>query len=182
MKLLWIFITVVVALIIVGYIYISSERNWGGGKMTVSSVFKNGGEIPKEFTCDGANVSPQLVINGIPRNARFLAIIVDDPDAPIGTFTHWTAWNIKVSSDSASIPKAVPRKTSLMIQGLNDFKRVGYDGPCPPRGHGKHHYHFRVFALDKELTLKDGSSRKELEKAMRGHIIAQAEVVGIYGR
>ena len=150
--------------------------------MTVTSVFKSGGEIPREFTCDGANVSPQLAINGIPSGAKTLAIIVDDPDAPIGTFTHWVAWNFQVSGSSASIPKAVPRKTSIMVQGRNDFGRIGYDGPCPPRGHGKHHYHFKVYALDTSLNLREGATKAELERAMKGHILAQAEIVGIYGR
>lgn len=182
MKAYWIFLTVAIVVIVAGYVYLSGRERGGGGPMTVSSVFKNGGEMPREFTCDGANVSPQLMIKNIPAGAKSIAIIVDDPDAPIGTFTHWIAWNLKFEGDSLSVPKAVPRRTSIMNQGVNDFRRVGYDGPCPPRGHGKHHYHFKVFALDREIPLKDGASRRELERNLKGHVLAEAEIVGLYGR
>ncbi len=182
MKAYWVFLIVTIIVIVIGYAYLSGEKRGGEGSMTVISVFKNGGDIPREFTCDGENISPQISIDNIPREAKSIAIIVDDPDAPIGTFTHWIAWNLKFKGDSVSIPKAVPRKTSMMRQGLNDFGRVGYDGPCPPRGHGRHHYHFKVFALDRDIPLGDGASRKELEKYLKGHVVAKAELVGLYGR
>jgi Raf kinase inhibitor-like YbhB/YbcL family protein len=178
-----IWLIVIAVLIIAGYTYLSGQKkNEGGGIMKVESVFKNEGEIPREYTCDGANVSPQLSITAIPSGTKALAIIVDDPDAPIGTFTHWVAWNIEVNSENISVPKAVPRKSSLMVQGINDFGRIGYDGPCPPRGHGKHHYHFKVYALDAKLDLKEGARKKDLETAMKGHILSSAEIVGVYGR
>ena len=175
-----ILVVIAVVLIIGGYVFTSGEK--GGGPMRVESVFKNGGEIPREYTCDGRNVSPQLSVTSIPKGSKTLAIIVDDPDAPVGVFTHWIAWNIEVSGDSISIPKAVPRKSSMMVQGVNDFGRIGYDGPCPPRGHGKHHYHFKVYALDTKLNLREGARRSDLERAMKGHVLQNAETVGVYGR
>ena len=182
MKAYWIFLTIAAVVIMVGYAYLSGREKGGGGPMVVSSVFRNGGEIPREFTCDGANVSPQLVVKSIPDKAKSIAVIVDDPDAPVGTFTHWIAWNVKFEGDMLSIPKAIPRKTSMMNQGVSDFGRIGYDGPCPPRGHGKHHYHFKVFAIDREIPLEDGASRKDLEKYLKGHVLDKAEIVGLYGR
>ena len=182
MKSYWIFLAVTIVVIVAGYAYLSGKKLKGGGPMTVSSVFKNGGDIPREFTCDGANVSPQLVINDIPTGAKSIAIIVDDPDAPIGVFTHWIAWNLKFEGNTLSVPKAMPRKASMISQGMNDFGRIGYDGPCPPRGHGKHHYHFKVFAVDREIPLRDGANRRELEKYLKGHVLAEAETVGLYGR
>nr|WP_237710108.1 YbhB/YbcL family Raf kinase inhibitor-like protein [Pyrococcus sp. ST04] len=152
--------------------------------MKVSSVFEENGIIPKKYTCEGADINPPLRIENIPENAKTLAIIVEDPDAPGGTFIHWVAWNIPVTTEiPEGIPKeAVVEKPIHMIQGINDFGRVGYNGPCPPRSHGVHHYHFKIYALDTELSLKPGSTKKELEKAMKGHILAEAELVGIYER
>ncbi len=154
----------------------------GGEKMKVESVFKDGGDIPRKYTCDGANVNPKLMISGVPQNAKSLAIIMDDPDAPIGTFVHWVAWNIEVTGNSVEIPEAVPRSTSTMLQGINDFGKAGYDGPCPPPGHGKHHYHFKIYALDTVLNLSGRVKKKDLERAMKGHILGQTEIVGLYGR
>ena len=179
MKLLMIFV-LAAALIIGGYMFTFDKR--GSGLMKVESVFKDGGEIPKDYTCDGKNVSPQISVTATPKGAKSLAIIVDDPDAPVGAFTHWLAWNIEVSGDSISIPKAIPRKSSMMVQGTNDFGRIGYDGPCPPRGHGKHHYHFKVYALDTKISLREGAKKTELERAMKGHIMERAELVGVYER
>lgn len=152
--------------------------------LEVSSVFKNDEFIPEEYTCEGKNISPLLKISGIPKNAKSLAIVVDDPDAPIGTFVHWVAWNIPCVE---KIPEAIPKKGILekpikMVQGRNDFGRIGYDGPCPPLGHGVHHYHFKVYALDTVLDLPPGSTKKDLEKAMKGHVIRWGEIVGKYER
>ena len=154
----------------------------GGGVMRVSTVFQSGGRIPDEYTCKGRNVNPPLKITGIPSNAKTLAIIVDDPDAPIGTFVHWVAWNLEVKGSEMEIPKGVSRTDPSMEQGRNDFGRMGYDGPCPPPGHGVHHYHFKVYALDTRLNLKSGATKRDLERAMKGHVLESSEIVGTYSR
>lgn len=165
---------------------ISSEKPGGGEMMEleIGSVFHDGDCIPSEFTCDGEDINPPIFIGHIDSKVKTLVIIMDDPDAPGGTFTHWIAWNIPPLGE---IPKGVPKQGTVeapirMIQGRNDFGKIGYGGPCPPRGHGVHHYHFKVYALDTELHLKPGASRKELERAMEGHIIQVGELVGLYER
>ena len=138
-----------------------------------SSAFESNGIIPRKYTCDGKNINPPLEFQGIPDEAESLVLIVDDPDAPMKTFTHWIVWNIgpvaKIEEDS--IPG---------IEGITDFRKIGYGGPCPPSG--THRYFFRIYALDKQLELKEGASRKELESEMIGHIIAEGELMGKYSR
>ena len=140
-----------------------------------SSAFENGGIIPPEFTCDGENVSPPLNITNVPKNSKTLSIIMDDPDAPMGTFTHWIVWNIP------------PHKTQFtraekfdFIQGRTSFGTEEYGGPCPPSG--IHRYFFKIYALDIKLDLKQGSGVKELQDAMSGHIIAESVLIGKYSR
>jgi hypothetical protein len=148
----------------------------GGARMQISSpAFNQGANIPSKFTCDGSQTSPPLQITGIPAEAKSLALIADDPDAPGGLFTHWVIWNIppQISSIAdGSAPKGV--------QGTNDFGRPGYGAPCPPSG--IHRYYFRVFALDRELDLRSGAKRGQLDAAMKGHVIAQGELIGRYSR
>lgn len=138
-----------------------------------SSAFAANGSIPGKYTCDGANVNPPLEFEGIPEEAESLVLIVDDPDAPMKTFTHWLIWNIepvaKIEEDS--IPG---------VEGRNDFKKIGYGGPCPPSG--THRFFFRVYALDRQLELKAGAGRKDLENEMIGHIIAEGELMGKYSK
>lgn len=157
----------------------SPEAGKGDGNVNIqnikvfSSAFTANGSIPGKYTCDGQNINPPLEFEGIPEEAKSLVLIVDDPDAPTKTFTHWIVWNIepvaKIEEDS--IPG---------IEGLNGFKKIGYGGPCPPSG--THRYFFRVYALDKKLDLKAGAGRKELENEMIGHIIAEGELMGKYSR
>ncbi|MFA4639937.1 YbhB/YbcL family Raf kinase inhibitor-like protein [Pyrococcus kukulkanii] len=175
---------VLLSLLLLFSIFISGCIEGNQEKMKVLSAFENNSQIPEKYTCDGVNINPPLYISNIPENAKSLVIIVDDPDAPGGTFTHWIAWNIPPVE---KIPDGIPKKGEVespvkMVQGINDFGRIGYDGPCPPPGHGLHHYHFRVYALDTTLNLTPGSTRKELEEAMKGHVIAEAEIVGVYER
>ena len=148
----------------------------GGATMTVtSSAFHAGGNIPSKFTCDGSDTGPPLQISGVPSGARSLVLIVDDPDAPGGLFTHWLIWNISPQTTSiteGSAPKGV--------QGSNDFGKSGYRGPCPPPG--THRYSFKIFALDRDLDLGAGARRNQVDSAMKGHIIAQGELVGRYAR
>ena len=157
----------------------------GGGVMNLgirSSAFSEGGTIPKKFTCDGSDASPELTWSNAPAGAQSFALIADDPDAPAGTWTHWIAWNIPPSV--AKLPEGVP-KTEMLAdgtrQGRNDFKRIGYGGPCPPPGK-PHRYFFRLYALGAKLDLNAGASRSELERAMKGHVLGQAEAMGRFGR
>ena len=140
-----------------------------------SSAFREGESIPSKFTCDGGDTSPPLQIGDVPAGAKTLALIADDPDAPGGLFTHWLVWNIPPQTNSieeGSAPKG--------LQGTNDFGKSGYGAPCPPSG--VHRYYFRVFALDRELDLRSGAKRSQLDAAMKGHVIAQGELIGRYAR
>jgi Raf kinase inhibitor-like YbhB/YbcL family protein len=147
-----------------------------GARMKVtSSAFQEGGNIPSKFTCDGSDSSPPLQITGVPSEAKSLVLIADDPDAPSGLFTHWLVWNIPPQTNSiaeGNAPKGV--------QGTNDFGKSGYRGPCPPPG--THRYSFKVFALDRELDLPPAAKRSQVDAAMKGHVIAQGELVGRYAR
>jgi Raf kinase inhibitor-like YbhB/YbcL family protein len=147
-----------------------------------STAFTNGGEIPRKYTCSGENVSPALTFSGASSKARTLAVIADDPDAPGGTWTHWIMWNIPAQAES--LPEAVPPRESLengACQGRNDFGRIGYGGPCPPPGR-PHRYFFRAYAVDAALELKPGAGRGELESALKPHVVAQAEWMGVFKR
>jgi Raf kinase inhibitor-like YbhB/YbcL family protein len=148
----------------------------GGAKMKItSSAFQQGGNIPSKFSCDGANANPPLQISDVPPEAKSLVLIVDDPDAPSGLFTHWAVWNI--SPQTSTIAEGTTPKG---VQGTNDFGRSGYGGPCPPSG--THRYYFKVFALDRELDLPFGAKRSQLDAGMKGHVIAQGELMGRYSR
>ncbi len=147
----------------------------GGAKMKItSSAFQEGGEIPSKFSRDGGNVNPPLRFEGTPTNAKSLVLIVDDPDAPVGLFTHWLVWNI--DPKITEIPEGgVPKGAA---QGTNDYPNLGYGGPQPPSG--THRYYFKIFALDQTLDLRSGAKRPELDKAMSGHVIAQGQLMGRY--
>lgn len=145
--------------------------------LTISSpAFNNGGAIPAHYSCDGADASPPLVIGIIPETARTLALIMDDPDAPAGTWVHWVAWNIPATTVTIQ-ENGLPPGAS---QGRNDWKRNGYGGPCPPSG--THRYFFRLYALDTSLQLASSTTKADLEQAMQGHVQAQAELMGTYRR
>ena len=139
-----------------------------------SPSFQPGGDIPPKFTCNGTNVSPELQISSVPNEAKSLVLIVDDPDAPRGLFTHWIVWNV----DSKTTRVAENSSPTAGVQGINDFGKRNYGGPCPPSG--THRYFFKIFALDTKLELKPGARRAELDTAMRGHILAQGELMGRY--
>jgi len=139
-----------------------------------SPAFKNGENIPTVYTCDGDDINPSLVIGEIPEGTRDLVLIVDDPDAPSGTWVHWVVFNIP-------LPAEIKEKSVPGTQGLNSFKRLDYGGPCPPAG-SAHRYFFKLYALDQLLDLAPGASKKEVEKAMQGHILAGAELMGFYQR
>jgi hypothetical protein len=148
-----------------------------------SPAFRNGEEIPRKYTCDGADASPPLNWSGIPSSSVSLLLIMDDPDAPMGTFTHWILFNIPPGRPG--LPEGVPKSPSVEgigVHGTNDFGRVGYGGPCPPRGHGVHRYFFRLYALDTSLSLRPGARRGDVLKAIQGHVVDTAEYMGRYSR
>lgn len=145
-----------------------------------STAFAQGKPIPSAYTCDGKSISPPLAWSGAPAGARSLALIMDDPDAPMGTFVHWIVYNIP--AESAGLPEAISPEALLTdgtAQGQNSARRTGYTGPCPPGG--KHRYFFKLFALDTSLSLS-AATKETLLQAMQGHILAQGELMGTYSR
>lgn len=146
-----------------------------------SSAFEAGGVIPAKYTCEGPDVSPPLSWSDVPTGTKTLALIMDDPDAPMGTWVHWVAWNIPATA--RSLDEDIPKGDTLangMKQGTTDFRRIGYGGPCPPSG--THRYFFKLYALDTTLNLPNSTTKKDLERAMQGHILKQAELMGTYRR
>ncbi len=147
-----------------------------------AQAFRAGENIPAEYTCDGKNISPALSWSGIPAGAKSIALIMDDPDAPGGTFVHWVLYN--VSPDTQKLPKGIPRNETLADgsrQGNTSYGRPGYGGPCPPAGK-PHRYYFKIYALDIKLDLSHGATKADVERAMKGHMLAQGELLGKYGR
>jgi Raf kinase inhibitor-like YbhB/YbcL family protein len=154
---------------------------WGGGLRLSSPAFAEGGEIPARYGCRGADISPPLHFAGVPEGTRSLALLVEDPDAPSGLFVHWILYDMPpgLTGLPEGVPP-VPEPGEGMRQGVNDFGRIGYGGPCPPDR--PHRYFFRLFALDSVPELPPAASRAALLKAMRGHILAEARLMGIYPR
>jgi len=146
-----------------------------------SSAFEDGGMIPSKYTCDGADISPPLAWSGLPEGTKSIAIINDDPDAPMGTWVHWVIYNIPPTAQGLGEDiKRVEKLPDGTLQGKNSWGRIGYGGPCPPGG--THRYFFKIYALDKMLNLKAGATKEELLTAMKGHILAQAQFYGKYSR
>jgi Raf kinase inhibitor-like YbhB/YbcL family protein len=151
-----------------------------------SAAFDANQSIPQRHTADGVNLSPPLSWSGLPEGAEQLALIVDDPDAPRDEpFVHWVIYGIPVEADR--LPENVPsdQKLSapvLALQGVNDFGNTGYGGPSPPKGHGVHHYHFKLYALDQDLNLAPGLTKQRLLEKIQGHVLAEGELVGVYER
>ncbi len=141
-----------------------------------SSAFEHAQAIPSRYTCDGEDLSPPLRWANVPEEARSLALLVDDPDAPGGVFTHWLAWGLDPGAGGLGEGEAAPS------EGRNDFGTLGYRGPCPPPGHGRHRYVFRLYALDRDLDLDPGAEKAELEQAIEGQVLTIAELVGTYER
>jgi Raf kinase inhibitor-like YbhB/YbcL family protein len=133
-----------------------------------STAFDEGGMIPAKYTCDGPNISPPLAWSSVPENTVSIALICDDPDAPMGTWVHWVLFNLP------------PETKELPEEGKNDSRRIGYSGPCPPGG--THRYYFKIYALDTKLDLEPGVVKKELVKAMGGHILGEGQLMGRYQR
>ena len=156
-----------------------------GGTMSLqisSTAFSAGETMPKKFTCDGPDVSPQLKWNDPPANTQSIALIMDDPDAPVGTWVHWVLYDLPAATRELS--EGVPKQEQLSSgarQGRNDFGTIGYNGPCPPPGK-PHRYFFKLYSLDSKLDLKAGASKAELERTMKSHILGRAQLIGKYGR
>jgi len=147
-----------------------------------SPDFTSGGTIPKQFTCDGQDVSPAFEWGEAPKGTKSFALIADDPDAPAGTWVHWVLFDLP--ANARSLPQNFPKQEQAADgtrQGRNDFRKIGYGGPCPPPG-TPHRYFFKLYALDAKLNLKPGAAKKDVESAMHGHILAQGEWMGCYGR
>ena len=155
-----------------------------GRKMEInvtSSAFQEGGMIPATYTCDGRDISPPLAWEDVPEGCKSLALISDDPDAPVGTWVHWVMYNIP--PETRGLPENVPMDKVLSDgskQGMTDFRRVGYGGPCPPSG--THRYFFKIYALDVQPDLDAGATKKQLLTAMEGHILAEGQLMGKYKR
>ena len=147
-----------------------------------TSAFAEGEPVPVKHTCDGQDVSPALKWTAPPESTKSLALICDDPDAPGGTWVHWVVYDLP--PDTRSLPEGVPNAGELdngARQGRNDFPRIGYDGPCPPPG-PTHRYFFKLYALDTKLGLKSGATKVDVEKVIKGHILGEARLVGLYKR
>ncbi len=147
-----------------------------------SAAFSAGSDIPKKFTCDGPDISPPLSWSEPPAGTQSISLIMDDPDAPVGTWVHWVLYELPAST--RELPENMPKDRQLKNgarQGQNDFRRIGYGGPCPPPG-GPHRYFFKLYALDAKTNLGAGATKADLERAMKEHILAQAEMMGRYKR
>lgn len=154
--------------------FVQAGEAEGGMNMKLSSPqFTNNEMMPRKFSCEGDDVNPEFIIEGIPLDAVSLALIVDDPDAPMGTWVHWVVFNIAVA-------KRIEENSVPGIQGITNSGKKDYHGPCPPSG--THRYFFKIYALDKELDLPAGASKGQLEKAMQDHILDQAQLIGLYKR
>ena len=173
---LWLFLQIAQDACVVAQ---NSEK---GLMQLTSTAFAEGEAIPAKYTCDGADVSPPLKWSGAPAGVKSFALIADDPDAPVGTWVHWVLFDLPAAA--AELPEALPKSQYLpggAKQGLNDFKHLGYGGPCPPAGK-PHRYFFKLYALDRLLDLKPGATKKELERAIEKHTLAQGQLMGIYKR
>jgi Raf kinase inhibitor-like YbhB/YbcL family protein len=166
----------------IGAALLLAVRAWAQPKMEIrTGAFASGAPIPSKYTCSGDDVSPALSISGVPQSAKALALIVDDPDAPSGTFVHWVVYNLPPRT--THLDEAVNKGTAMPgggSQGRNDFGRDGYGGPCPPPG-SPHHYRFRLFALNSQIAPQSATGQA-VEQAMGGHVIATAAMIGTFQR
>jgi len=161
---------------------VSAAKDFSGKLELKTTAFAPGGVIPNQYTCSGADISPALSWDQAPPRTQSFVLIVDDPDAPARTWVHWVVYNLPATA--RQLPERVPRGDTVAgggKQGVNDFPRDGYGGPCPPPG-GPHRYFFRLYALDTVLSLRAPVHRRDVDSAMKGHILAQAELMGTFGR
>ncbi len=178
------FVLTLLGALVVFAILFSIPRAKGADKVfqISSAAFSGNQMIPKKFTCDGADVSPELGWKDAPAGVKSFALIMDDPDAPVGTWVHWVLYNLP--ADAKELPEGVTKQEQLpdgSVQGRNDFRKIGYGGPCPPAGK-LHRYFFKLYALDTKLGLKPGASKSDVERAMKSHVLGETELIGRYGR
>jgi len=176
MRNLWVLVVLLLVLVFSVPLALGEDAPKTEGLKITSPVFENNGILPPRYTCDGKNINPPLMIKNVPRGAKSLALILDDQDAPRGSFVHWIVWNIDpeikdIKEDS--VPEGA-------VEGTNDFKKRNYGGPCPPAR--AHRYAFKLYVLDIRLNLETRSTKAVLEKAMKGHILAQAQLITSYKR
>jgi len=160
---------------------VNEERSQEMTISVSSEAFEEGGTIPSKYTCDGEDISPPLKWEGIPEATKSIALIADDPDAPMGTWVHWVMWNIPAEANE--LAENVPPDPELpdgSRQGITDFRRPGYGGPCPPSG--THWYYFKIYALDTLLDLPTSARKADLLKAVEGHVLAEGQLMGKYSR
>jgi Raf kinase inhibitor-like YbhB/YbcL family protein len=172
------------ALIALSILFSTADRAKGAAMsfQISSTAFSGGLMIPKKFTCDGPDVSPDLTWKDAPAGTKSFALIADDPDAPAGTWVYWVLYNIPAGT--RELPEGVAKQEQLpdgALQGRNDFRKIGYGGPCPPPGK-PHRYYFKLYALDTKLDLKAGVTKADVERAMKGHVLGETELIGRYGR
>jgi Raf kinase inhibitor-like YbhB/YbcL family protein len=146
------------------------------GLQIISPVFREGAQVPEQYTCRGQNINPPLNFFNVPAQSQSLVLIMHDPDAPVGDYTHWLVWDMSTTTETIAA-NSVPVGA---LQGVNSSNKEGYVGPCPPAGTGTHHYIFELYALDKTLGLPAGSNRGALAHAMQGHVLAEAKLAGIF--
>jgi hypothetical protein len=170
------FAAIAVTLIIIVSISFVKEGATMSDFKLVSTAFRDNSFIPSKYTCDGSDINPPLTIGNVPAGTKSMALIADDPDAPMGTWVHWLVWNI--SPDIKEIKENDSLRGAAF--GLNDFKKTSYGGPCPPSG--THRYFFKLYALDTALNLPSGAKKTDIEKAMKGHTLAQTQLIGLYKR
>lgn len=175
-----IFITGLIIVFLILSVILKKNKSYLGsikeGNMKLTSAFNNNENIPSEYTCDGKDMAPILKISDVPQDSKSLALIVDDPDAPMGTWVHWVVYNIPANATEIDANK-LPAGTK---QGMTDFGKIGWGGPCPPNG--THRYFFKVYALDEKTNLAGGLTKSQLESAIRKNVIEKAELVGLYKR
>jgi Raf kinase inhibitor-like YbhB/YbcL family protein len=170
-------------LVVSVFIFNQADAQMKGGKVMEikSPVFEQGEIIPKMYTCDGADVSPPLEWSSAPEGTKSFALICDDPDAPVGTWVHWVVYDLPGST--TKLPENIPPERTLADggkQGITDFRRIGYGGPCPPSG--THRYFFKLYALDTTVDLDPGATKDQLLKAIQEHILSEAQLMGKYRR
>ena len=168
-------------LLLITLTFFTSNQCKNNTDILKSDSFSDGGMIPAKYTCDGANISPHLSWDNVPKDTKSFVLICEDPDAPMGTFTHWILYDIP--ADVHELPENLPKDKVLpngAKQGIADFKKIGYGGPCPPSG--THRYYFKLYALDTLLNLEPGLKKEDILKAMNGHILAQGQIMGKYTR
>jgi Raf kinase inhibitor-like YbhB/YbcL family protein len=172
----------IVVCIVLAWFPASCPSQGTPGKIDIHSLaFQEGGAIPNLYSCKGKNISPPLSWGGVPAGTAGIALIVEDPDAPKGTYIHWVVFNLP--PDSKELPEAVPTAAKLSngaMQGVTSGRKNGYLGPCPPSG--THRYFFRIYAIDKKLDLKSGVTKSELLKAIKGHILAEGQLMGVFSK